>query len=157
MLGEFTRELMELYPRIFFACHTRHVRDPSTRKVLSAHQASILDHLDAVEPTTVGELARHMGVHASTMSLGLDRLERGGYIERRRDPADGRRVGVVVTAAGQRIKDAQSVLEPERVRLMLAELNPADRERALDGLRLLADAARRIMHSKRLSGLRRSV
>ena len=42
-------QVLELYPKIFFACHTRHVRDPSTRRVLSAHQASILDHLDARE------------------------------------------------------------------------------------------------------------
>ena len=30
------RQLMELYPRIYFACHTRHVRDPRTRRLLSA-------------------------------------------------------------------------------------------------------------------------
>jgi MarR family transcriptional regulator, organic hydroperoxide resistance regulator len=154
MLGDATRALLELYPRIFFACHTRHVKDPGTKRILSAHQASILDHLDAREPTTVSELARHMGVMPSTMSLALDRLERGGYVERRRDPDDGRRVGVVLTAPGRRIRDAQSVLDPDRVRLLLAELDEADRERALEGLALLAAAASRIMSSKRLPGLR---
>ena len=53
----------------FFACHTRHVKGPGTRRILSAHRASILDHLDAREPTTVSELARHMGVMPSTWSF----------------------------------------------------------------------------------------
>ena len=77
--------VMTLYPRIYFACHTRHVRDPQTQRLLSRHQASILDHLDEIEPTTVMDLARHMGVTAATMSLAIDRLERKGYVVRLKD------------------------------------------------------------------------
>ena len=72
------RQVMELYPRIYFACHTRHVRDPQTRRLLSAHQASILDHLDEHEPLALLDLAHHMGVTASTMSLNIERLVRRG-------------------------------------------------------------------------------
>ena len=61
------RQVMTNYPRIFFACHTRHVRDDESGKVISAHQASVLDHLDELEPTALNDLARHMGVTASTM------------------------------------------------------------------------------------------
>ncbi|HKQ57621.1 MAG TPA: MarR family winged helix-turn-helix transcriptional regulator [Candidatus Eisenbacteria bacterium] len=143
-----TRELLEHYPRIFFACHTRHVRDPATRRVLSAHQASILDHLDEVEPTSVMDLARHMGVTASTMSIAIERLSRHGYVIRGRDPRDGRRVNLTLSAAGVRIRDAQSVLDPHRVRAMLQRLAPADRRDALRGLALLARAAREEMHAQ---------
>jgi len=154
MTGDAVRRLMDLYPKIFFACHTQHVQDPTTRRVVSSHQASILDHLDDEEPTTVGELARHMGVTPSTMSLGLDRLERKGYVRRTRDPHDARRVGLTLTASGARLRDAQSVLDPERVRAMLNHLADDDRERALGGLALLADAGQREMHRKQLYGLR---
>ncbi len=68
--------VLECYPKIYFACHRRHVRDPATRRVLSAHQASILDHLDAVEPTSLGQLAAHMGVTVGTMSVAVERLVR---------------------------------------------------------------------------------
>lgn len=155
MLGDATRQLLAQYPRIFFACHTRHVRDPETQREVSAHQASILDHLDTDTPTTVGELARHMGVSPSTMSLALSRLERGGWVARRPDPEDGRRVGVIVTAAGARIREAQSVLEPDRVRLLLSQLSAKERGRALEGLALLAGAAEKVMHGKQLYGLER--
>ena len=141
------RQVLELYPKIFFACHSRHVRDPSTRRVLSAHQASILDHLDAREPIALLDLARHMGVTPSTMSLSIERLVRQGYVVRARDPSDRRRLNLRLSAAGERIKDAQSVLEPPRVRGMLAQLSDKECREAIQGLVLLARAATEYMET----------
>ena len=135
------RQVMKCYPRIYFACHTRHVRDPRTRRQISAHQASILDHLDEIEPTGLNELAKHMGVTPSTMSLTVDRLARDGYVKRGPDPRDGRRVALRITRAGARLRDQMTVLDPELVRAMLARLGPAQRSDALRGLELLARAA----------------
>jgi DNA-binding MarR family transcriptional regulator len=148
MLGDAVRQVLEHYPRIFFACHTRHVRDRAARRTLSSHQASVLDHLDDVEPTSLTDLARHMGVTASTMSLSVDRLERQGYVRRDRDPRDGRRVALRLTAAGERIKESKSVLDPELLRGMLARLTAAELTEALRGLALLARAAQEAMHAK---------
>jgi MarR family transcriptional regulator, organic hydroperoxide resistance regulator len=134
-------EVMRLYPRIYFACHTRHVRDSQTGLLLSRHQASVLDHLDEVDPITLNGLARHMGVTAGTMSLTIDRLERKGYVVRIRDVADRRRVHVRLTSAGVRVRDASSVLDPPLVEAMVARLNDDDRELAIRGLGLLAAAA----------------
>ena len=134
-------EVMRLYPRIYFACHTRHVRDNQTGHLLSRHQASVLDHLDEVDPITLNGLARHMGVTAGTMSLTIDRLERKGYVVRMRDVADRRRVHVRLTSAGVRVRDASSVLDPPLVEAMVARLNDEDRELAIRGLGLLAAAA----------------
>ena len=136
-------QVMTLYPRIYFACHTRHIRDPDSNRMLSRHQASILDHLDEMDPTTVNELARHMGVTASTVSLAIDRLERKGYVARLRDGADRRRVHVRLTSAGVRIREATSVLDPPRVEALVACLKDDEREAAVRGLALLAEAAQR--------------
>lgn len=133
--------LLEAYPRIYFACHTRHVRDPGTGHGLSAHQASLLSHLDEVDPTTVSELAEHMGVTLSTMSLAVKRLVRNGYVERSPSPDDGRVVHLRLTDNGARVRSAQSVLDPGRVRLLLEQLGAEERERGLEGLELLASAA----------------
>jgi DNA-binding MarR family transcriptional regulator len=153
-LGAQVRAVLALYPRVFMACHTRHVRDPKTRRVISERQASILDHLDEREPTTLGGLACHLGVTASTMSLAVERLVRGGYVSRRQDRADGRRVGLTLTAAGARVREANQVLDPERVRAMLARLESAERAAALRGLEVLAAAADQELPHKRLYGLR---
>jgi DNA-binding MarR family transcriptional regulator len=139
------RDVMAFYPRIYFACHTRHVRDPLSQKILSRHQASVLDHLDEVEPTTLNDLARHMGVTAGTMSLTIDRLERKGYVVRLRDVSDRRRVHLRLTSAGVRVRQASSVLDPGRVEAVVARLSPEERADALRGLSLLARAAQEHM------------
>ena len=148
------RQLLEAYPRIFFACHTRHVRDPHTGEDVSAHQASILDHLDEVDAMSMTDLAGHMGVTVATMSLAVDRLERNAYVRRDRDPKDRRRVLLRVTEAGVRVREAKSVLDPARVEQVLAQLSPADRDAALTGLELLASASDAHMQSASDKGIR---
>ena len=134
--------VLRCYPQIYFACHKRHVRDPETAATLSGHQASVLDHLDDVQPTALFDLARHMGVTASTMSLTVDRLVHGGYVVRERSTEDRRRLDLRLTAAGLRIKKQQKVLEPELVAAVLAHLDERKRRQALRGLELLAEASR---------------
>jgi len=119
----------------------RHVRDDTGQSMLSAHQASILDHLDDGEPTSLQTLARHMGVTASTMSLAVQRLVRGGFVLQNRDPQDARRTELRLTPSGLEVKRRQKVLEPALVAAMLARLKPDQRHDALRGLELLAGAA----------------
>lgn len=140
--------VLKWYPRVYFACHTRHVRDPETGRSLSSHQVSILDHLSRSEPTSLTELAAHMGVTASTMSLGVDRLEADGYVTRARDRADARRLQLLLTAKGQKIREAYSVLDPKKVEAMLSHLTKSERSAALEGLELLGRAANR--HIRRI-------
>ena len=144
--------LMALYPRIYFACHTRHVKDPQTERLLSRHQASVLDHLDEIDPTTLNALARHMGVTAATMSLTVDRLERKGYVVRLRDTTDRRRVHLRLSSAGVRVRSASSVLDPPRVERLMSKLTADEREAAIRGLGLLADAAQQQMAERMPSG-----
>jgi len=143
------RELMMYYPQIYFACHTRHVRDVQRNLVLSAHQASVLDHLDKIEVTNLHTLAAHMGVTDSTMSLTVNRLVRQGYVSRTRDPHDARRVNLLLTHAGVRIKSEKSVLDPARVQAVLEQLSEQERESALAGLALLARASHAAMRTRR--------
>jgi DNA-binding MarR family transcriptional regulator len=139
--------VLRCYPQIYFACHKRHVRDPQTQEALSGHQAGVLDHLDDVHPTPLFDLARHMGVTASTMSLTMDRLVRGGYVVRERSTEDRRRLDLRLTPAGLRIKKQQKVLEPELVASVLSHLDERKRKQALRGLELLAEASRAMIDS----------
>ena len=150
MIRAEVQTVLRCYPQIYFACHCRHVRDEKTHAQLSSHQASVLDHLDDVEGTSLLSLAQHMGVTPSTMSLMVDRLERGGYVRRERSPQDGRRVDLRLTEAGVGIKKQQKVLEPELIAAMLRRLDPVRRRQALRGLELLAEAAKEMVASGEL-------
>ena len=133
--------VMTAYPRIWFACHRRHVRDPESGTLLSAHQASILDHLDTVEATSLTALAGHLGVTAGTMSVAVDRLQRHGFVDRTWDERDRRRVQLRLTEAGARVRSANSALDPARVETLLGRLTPEDQRAAIAGLSILARGA----------------
>jgi DNA-binding MarR family transcriptional regulator len=134
--------VLELYPRIHFACHARRVADAASRRTLSRHQASILDHLDPGRPVRLAELASGMGVTPSTMSLNVARLVRRSLVLRDRDPADRRALRLRLSPAGARLRAARSLLDPERVRRIVSKLTPEDRQQSVRGLEILARAAR---------------
>jgi DNA-binding MarR family transcriptional regulator len=129
------------YPRIYFACHVRHRREPKSGRVLTERQASILDHLHEDDTMALKDLAEHMGVTPATMCIAVDRLVAGGWVHRDQDPVDGRRVCLRLTKAGARMKAAQTVLDAGRVRSVLRRLTPTERADALRGLALLARAS----------------
>jgi MarR family transcriptional regulator, organic hydroperoxide resistance regulator len=135
------------YPQIYFACHTRHVRRASTATRLSATDSTLLAHLDEERPVRATAMAKHLGLAASTLSAAIARLAKLGYVIQRRDPRDGRVVDLLLSAKGAAAMQASSVLESDRVKGMLARLTAAQRKRALDGLGLLAKAARKAQES----------
>ena len=59
-----------------------------------------LDLIDRHGPLSPSVLARRAGLHPATMTGVIDRLERGGWVARERDPSDRR--AVVVRALGER-------------------------------------------------------
>jgi len=69
---------------------------------------SDLDCLDLVArhgPLSPSELARRAGLHPATMTGILDRLERGGWVSRERDPGAADRRAVAVRARRDRIPE----------------------------------------------------
>ena len=130
------------YPQIYFACHTRHVRRASTATQLSATDSTLLAHLDEDEAVRATALAKHLGLAASTLSAAIARLAALGYVVQRRDAQDGRAIELLLSVKGAAAMQASSVLEPGRVQKMLRHLTPGERKRALEGLALLAKAAR---------------
>ena len=133
--------LLSSYPKIYFACHTRHVIDQASGNVLTAKQAGILDHVDPVEPLSVSTLASHLGITPATMCAAIDRLESMGYLVRERSEEDRRVVNVRLTEMGLRVREKNSVLDPERVAGLFELMTDKDRKHAVAGLELLAKAA----------------
>jgi len=127
--------------RIRFACLSREAVAPSTGRRLTAHQANLLGLLDVQDPSMVSELAQHMGVTQSTMSLTLKRLEAAGFVSRERDPVDRRVTNIRLTPEGAELRDAHSLLDPQRIVGVLGMLDPHRRRTALHAMATLADAA----------------
>ena len=142
MRDEDVHEVQRLYPQIFVACHTEHVRATSTKWRISSQDASILVHLDINVGIRPKALAKHLGVAPSTLSGTISRLSNLGYITSQPVATDRRQRELRLTARGKEAVAATSVLDRERVKGMLKKLSASERKTALAGLALLARAAR---------------
>jgi MarR family transcriptional regulator, organic hydroperoxide resistance regulator len=110
---------------------------------LSQHERQLLHHVPAEGGVALTDLARHLLLPKSTASVAVKDLERRGFVRRRRDARDERRLAIVLTAEGRARVAADTVLEPEPLARALAALPAARRAALLDGFEALADAAER--------------
>jgi DNA-binding MarR family transcriptional regulator len=143
-------EVQRLYPQIYLACHKNHVRAVSTKWRISSQDASILVHLDREMGLSPRALAAHLGVAGSTLSAALARLAKLGYLSNTPNEKDRRKRELRLTARGAEAISSTSVLDAERVRSMLNELEPEEKKAAVRGLGLLAKGARSVSERKRI-------
>jgi DNA-binding MarR family transcriptional regulator len=142
-------QFIEQFQTIYFACHRRHYRDVPRGRIISEQQLHILGHLDAVRATRVGELAGHMGLSHSSVSLTIDRLERDGYVRRERSEADARVTLVRLTSAGEEVRDAQRVLEPELVDTLFAQLTDDEQQTARSAMAAITRVSKEMVSARR--------
>lgn len=82
---------------------------------------------------TAGQLLSSMMVASGTMTNRIDRLAARGFVERRRDPDDGRVVVVGLTRAGRSLIDRALPAHTENESRLLAFLSERERQ-VLTGL-----------------------
>jgi DNA-binding MarR family transcriptional regulator len=118
----------------------RHGDEPG----LSQHERQLLHHVPADGGIALTDLANHLALPKSTASVIVKDLERRGFVRRRRDTRDERRLAIVLTAEGRRRVAADTVLEPEPLAQALDALAAGRRAALLDAIEALADAAERL-------------
>ena len=105
----------------------RRLRAAHTAHDLKPRQFQILGLLHDHGPLGQGELGQTMGVDPSILVTLLNPLEAGGYVARRRDPADRRRHHVELTARGERHLESASRAQRETEDALFAALDPDQR------------------------------
>jgi DNA-binding MarR family transcriptional regulator len=81
----------------------RQLRQMRVEGGLSLPEAAALKRLEAGGPATVTALAKAEQISVQSVGATLGSLEARGLIERDRDPNDGRRAVLSITAAGRRV------------------------------------------------------
>ena len=84
------------------ALFLRQLRRSPVQDELTPPEISALERLDRAGSATPGRLAAAEQITPQAMGATLAELTRRGLAERRPDPADGRRVVISLTEAGQR-------------------------------------------------------
>ena len=117
----------------------------SARIDLKATDLGTLDLIGRYGPISPGALAKRAGMHPATMTGVLDRLERGGWIERGRDPSD-RRGAVVQVARGRGAEILRLFLVDSGMNAAVDDIcagyDDAELQLLIDFLRRTADAGR---------------
>jgi DNA-binding MarR family transcriptional regulator len=108
---------------------------------LSQHELQLLHHVGAEKGIALGVVARHLGIPKSSASEQVKSLERRGFLTRRRNADDERRLSIVLTAAGAARLRRDSVLDLARLAAALRKISAEDRRALLVGLERLAAAA----------------
>jgi DNA-binding MarR family transcriptional regulator len=98
---------------------------------------SLLTALIAIGPISQQQLAEKMRVNRTLLVGIVDDLERRGWVERRRDPADRRSYALHVTEAGERERAAMAPRIAGASERMAERLAPAERARLNELLRAL--------------------
>jgi DNA-binding MarR family transcriptional regulator len=106
-----------------------------------------LDCLELVArhgPLSPSTLARHAGLHPATMTGVLDRLERGGWVTRERDPGAADRRAVTVRIRTDRAAEIFRLYAGMNARMdeILARYSEAELELLADFVRRTASAGR---------------
>jgi DNA-binding MarR family transcriptional regulator len=112
---------------------------------MKATDLGTLDLIGRYGPISPSGLAKRAGMHPATMTGVLDRLERGGWIERGRDPSD-RRAVVVHVARGRGAQILRLFLIDSGMNAAMddicARYDDAELQLLIDFLRRTADAGR---------------
>jgi DNA-binding MarR family transcriptional regulator len=89
--------------RVAIGLLVRRLRQTQPEGELTLAETSALSRLDRGGPATSSDLARQDRISPQSMGATLAALEQRGLIERHRDPEDGRRIVLSISAAGRRV------------------------------------------------------
>jgi DNA-binding MarR family transcriptional regulator len=99
----------------------RRLRQSRAEGELTLPESAALARLDRGGPASAGDLARQEQISPQSMGATLAALEARGLIERRPDPADGRRIVLSVTGAGLEVLRNRRNARTEQMARILAE------------------------------------
>ena len=112
---------------------------------LSLPERSALARLDRGGPAAPSELARREQISPQGMGATLSALEARGLVERRADPADGRRIVLSVTPAGrQALQVKRSARTAQLAQAMASACTPAELGQLMTAAPLLERLAQSI-------------
>lgn len=133
-------EVMDLLEAVWSLDHALRARSRRMEAELgvTGPQRLVIRLLGREGEVAAGALAGMLCVHPSTLTGVLQRLEEGGYVERREDPADRRRSLLRLTDRGRSMDLEREGTVEAAVRDVLERSDPETVARAADLLRTLA-------------------
>jgi len=122
----------ERFERAYGAVWAAFHRADSADDGLGQLERQVLHHIAG--PTSPSEIATHLGLPRSTVTVVLQRLAGRGFVTRTRHAEDERRVVVERTSHGDSLVADDSFLQPDALKDALQRLSPTARRQLIIGL-----------------------
>jgi DNA-binding MarR family transcriptional regulator len=123
----------------------RRMRQAPVGGELTTPESSALARLDRGGPATGGALAKAEQISPQSMGATLGALEARGLVERRPDPADGRRVVISMTEAGhQALRNKRSARAEQLAQALSAGFTDSELQQLMAAAPLLERLAQSI-------------
>jgi DNA-binding MarR family transcriptional regulator len=116
----------------------RRLRSRAAGGQLDRASVLVLYHVLSSGPVRLSDLARSMGLDASTVSRHVGNLESGGHLTRTEDPGDRRASRVLLTDRGRAVLDESMRAQAALVDRAIAAWPEADRRALLSLMDRLA-------------------
>jgi DNA-binding MarR family transcriptional regulator len=124
--------------RTVFSRLRRRLREVAGLGDLTPSQTSVLSRLERGAPVSASDLATLERVRPQSMAATLAAIAEHGLIERRPDPADGRRQLISLTEAGREtIAGSRRQREEWLARALTDHYTEAERQKVIEALALL--------------------
>jgi DNA-binding MarR family transcriptional regulator len=119
-------ETLQFMQRLWTLTHALEVRSKKMAKTLgvTGPQRLVIRLLGQTPGLGARDIAQTLGLHPSTLTGVLARLEKQGMLRREVDGSDRRRAKFELTAAGKRIDKERKGTVEAAVRRALARVNP---------------------------------
>jgi DNA-binding MarR family transcriptional regulator len=119
-------ETLQFMQRLWSLTHALEVRSKKMAKTLgvTGPQRLVIRLLGQTPGLAARDIAQRLGLHPSTLTGILARLERQGLLRREIDDADRRRSNFELTAAGRRIDRERKGTVEAAVRRALTRVSP---------------------------------
>jgi DNA-binding MarR family transcriptional regulator len=127
---------IEALMRLVHTIEAQHRARPTSRLDLRARM--VIQWLGLEGESSILAVRQNLRLTPSTLTSLADRLERDGYIERRRHPSDRRTVVLALTRAGKRAYAAEKEFYRHLIDDSLESLDDASRSHVLTALAEMA-------------------
>lgn len=137
MLDEFGTQLNTLLVTTFrniLRVEEQSIKQIGTGDVTMAEMHLMESIAKKAQGATVTEIACDLGITSPSVTIGLNRLERKGYVVRERSQADARVVHAHLTDRGRQMNETHTQYHEAMIRRVAESLTPQERDMLSTGI-----------------------
>ncbi len=106
---------------------------------LSMNEVHVLEAIDDLDMSTMSRIAEKLHITVGSATIAIDTLQKKGYVNRKRDKNDRRRVIVELTSDAAEVLDVHDRFHDEMITAVIDDFELEENDILIDALKKLSD------------------